>query len=57
MADAVPIPAALWQRIQAFLKSGASGQIVLDIHAGKVQGASLNERIRDPKSALDQPTL
>lgn len=45
MAD-VPIPFPLWKRLQEFLQSGATGQIILDVNAGKVSALSLNERVR-----------
>lgn len=45
MAEELPIPAFIWQRIQVFLKEGKTGKIVLNTHCGVVQDASLEERI------------
>jgi hypothetical protein len=50
MTDRPPIPPALWQRVLSFLRDGATGQIVLDVHRGKVTAVSLNERVRDEAS-------
>ena len=53
MTDKPPIPSAYWKRIQAFLRDGATGQIVLDVHRGTVTSVSLNERIREDADASD----
>ena len=44
--DKPVIPSKFWQRIQTFLRSEATGQIVLRVHRGKVSAVSLNEEIR-----------
>jgi hypothetical protein len=51
MTDRPPIPRALWDRIVAFLASGSTGQIVLDVNRGRVVSASLNERVREDWAA------
>ena len=51
MTDKPPIPAGIWGRILTFLRSGATGQVVLEVNRGRVQAVSLNERIRDDDSA------
>jgi hypothetical protein len=51
MTDKPPIPAGIWARILAFLSAGATGQIVLNVHRGKVRAVSLNEQIRDDAEA------
>jgi hypothetical protein len=45
VAEVLPIPAHIWQRIQAFLKEGKTGRVVLNVHVGVVQDASFEERI------------
>jgi hypothetical protein len=47
MTPTPPIPTSIWQRILAFLRAGHTGQIVLEVHRGKVSKASLNEHIRE----------
>lgn len=47
LAEPLPIPPRIWQRLLAFLKSGGTGQITLDTHRGTVTDGWIRERIRD----------
>lgn len=53
MADAPPIPKNIWERLVAFLRDGRTGEIVLNVHRGKVSDASFKERIRDEADRLN----
>lgn len=53
MTDRPPIPPALWQRIVAFLRDEATGQVVLDVHRGRVTAVALNQKIRDDEAATN----
>ena len=46
VAEVLPIPAHIWQGIQAFLREGKTGKVVLNVHCGIVQDAVIEERIR-----------
>lgn len=54
---AIPIPQRLWASIQGFLKAGKTGQLVLDVHGGKVQSLGINERIRDDPREIETPAV
>jgi hypothetical protein len=49
-----PIPAAIWDRIIAFLAAGKTGHITLWVNQGRVTDAALEERVR-PKPVVDSP--
>ena len=51
-----PIPRPLWDRMVKFLDSGATGQIVLDVHTGQVCALACTDRLRhheDPITPVD----
>jgi hypothetical protein len=45
MTEKPPIPPSIWARVVAFLKAGATGQVVLHIHEGRVSKASISETV------------
>lgn len=49
MTDKPPVPAAIWQRIIAFIREGRTGEVVLNVHSGTVQDATIKERIKDDR--------
>jgi hypothetical protein len=53
MTDRPPIPAGVWQRMLAFLAAGKTGQIVLDVHRGRVSAVSINERYREDEPSAE----
>ena len=55
MTDQLPIPPLLWARITAFLRAGSTGQVVLDVHRGRVTSVSLTDRLRDEPAPIQTP--
>lgn len=49
--DPQPIPAHIWSRILVFLAARVNGQVVLNVHEGKVQAAEIREVVRAPKAS------
>ncbi len=56
MSDKPLIPSAIFERIKKFLGAGATGQIVLDVHAGRIRKAVIADHFKaedDPVVPID----
>ncbi len=53
------LPAAVAARIQAFIKAGATGQVMLNVNRGRIESCQVNEYIRvgraEPLDTPDSP--
>lgn len=42
----LPLPAEVFARVIAFLAAGHNGQVILDVHKGKIKAARITEIVR-----------
>lgn len=52
-----PLPPAVWDRVAAFLASGASGDVVLHVKDGRVRQVKITESIPVPASLDEAPPM
>lgn len=46
MADEVPIPREIWDKILAFLRDGKTGEITLYVNEGRIRDSAFLDRVR-----------
>jgi hypothetical protein len=49
-----PLPAPLFEALRAFLRAGKTGQVVVNVNAGRVESYDVREHCRVPAAAGDR---